>query len=123
MGKAMSEMTLGEIEAASAMRPGGSRPGRDPQAYLQAVPSPSTIRRRLRARRVHAMRQAGRSFADIGEELGISPSRVRAIAAEGERHALEEATTADTPRTAYWQRWLTDAGLAEAEWEHRQTRL
>jgi hypothetical protein len=122
MGKAMSEMTLREIEAALAKPPNGPRSGRDPKAYLQAVPSPSAIRRRLRARQVHAMRQAGQSCAEIGAALGISASRARAIAAEGEMHALEEATAADAQRIAYWQRWLNEAGLAEAEWEHRRTR-
>lgn len=122
MGKAMSEMTLREIESALAKPPNGPRSGRDRQAYLQAVPSPSAIRRRMRARQVHAMRQAGKSCAEIGVELGISASRARAIAAEGEMHAIEEARASDAQRIAYWRRWVSDAGLAEAEWEHRRTR-
>ncbi len=122
MGKRMSEMTLREIEAASAKRPNGPRWGRDRDAYLVAVPSPATLKRRLRARQVHFMRQAGKSCADIGAELGISASRARAIAAEGELHAIEEASGSDPQRIDYWRRWLSDAGLAEAEWEHRQTR-
>lgn len=122
MGKAMSEMTLREIEAALAKPLVGPRSGRDPKAYLQNVPSPSAIRRRLRARQVYALRQAGQSCAAIGAALGISASRARAIAAEGELHALEETRESDPQRIAYWQHWVTDAGLAEAEWEHRKTR-
>ena len=122
MGKAMSEMTLREIEAALAKPANGPKFGRDRTAYLQAVPSPSTIKRRLRARQVHLMRQAGKTFTEIGAELGVSASRARAIAAEGERHAIEEASGKDEPQIAYWRRWLTEAGLAEAEWEHRQGR-
>jgi hypothetical protein len=122
MGKGMSEMTLREIEAALAKPVNGPKFGRDPTAYLQSVPSPSSIKRRLRARQVHLMRLAGKSCADIGTELGISSSRARAIAAEGELYALEEASGKDAPKIAYWQRWLTDAGLAEAEWVHRQGR-
>jgi hypothetical protein len=122
MGKAMSEMTLREIEATLVKPANGPRFGRDPTAYLQVMPSPSTIKRRLRARQVHLMRQAGKTCAEIGAELGVSASRARAIAAEGELHALEEASRTDEQQIAYWRRWLTDAGLAEAEWEHRQGR-
>ena len=119
----MPEPTLRDIEAALAKPRNGPRFERDPSAYLQAVPSPSTIRRRLRARRVHLMRLAGKSCQDIGAEMGVSTSRARAIAAEGELHAIEEASGTDEQRVAYWRRWLTDAGLAEAEWAHRKSRL
>ncbi|HEX2540147.1 MAG TPA: hypothetical protein VHM00_03590 [Caldimonas sp.] len=122
MGKAMSEMTLREIEAALAKPVKGPRFGRDPKAYLQCVPSPSSIKRRLRARQVHLMRQAGKSCSEIGAELGISASRARAIAAEGELHALQEASGLNEQDIAYWRRWLTEDGLAESEWEHRQGR-
>ncbi len=118
----MSEMTLRDIEAALAKPVPGPRSGRDRHAYLEAVPTPSSIRRRLRARQVHLMRQAGQSCTEIGAALGVSASRARAIAAEGELHALEEANGADPLRIAYWQRWLSEEGLAEAEWEHRQGR-
>jgi predicted O-methyltransferase YrrM len=118
----MSEMTLGEIEAGRAKPTPGPRSGRDRSAYLEAVPTPSAIKRRLRARQVHLMRQAGKSCIEIGAALGVSASRARAIAAEGELHALEEAAGADPLRLAYWQRWLTEEGLAESEWEHRQGR-
>ena len=122
MGNALSELTLREIEAALAKPRKGPRLERDPTAYLQAVPPPSTIKRRLRARQVHLMRQAGKSCQEIGAELGVSPSRARAIAAEGELHALEDASGSDAQRIAYWRRWLTDAGLAESERVHRKTR-
>ena len=118
----MSEMTLCEIEAALAKPVQGPRFGRDRSAYLQAVPSPLTIKRRLRARQAHLMRQGGKSFTEIGAELGVSASRARAIAADGELHAIEEASGHDEQRLAYWRRWLTEAGLAEAEWEHRKGR-
>ena len=123
MGKAMSELTLREIEAALAKPRNGPRLERDRNAYLQAVPSPSTIKRRLRAHQVHLMRLAGKSCQEIGAELGVSASRARAIAAEGELHALEDASGSDEQRVAYWKRWLTDAGLAESEWAHRKSRM
>ncbi len=115
-------MTLQDIEAALAKPAPGPRSGRDRNAYLEAVPTPSAIKRRLRARQVHFMRQAGKSCVEIGAALGVSASRARAIAAEGELHALEEASGADPQQVAYWQRWLTEEGLTESEWEHRQGR-
>ena len=118
----MSEMTLRDIEAALAKPVPGPRSGRDRNAYLEAIPSPGAIKRRLRARQVHSMRQGGQSFLEIGIALGISASRARAIAAEGEQHAVEEARGEDTQRIAYWRRWLTEAGLAQSEWEHRKGR-
>jgi hypothetical protein len=125
MGKNLSEMTLREIELAFAMQRAekASRVVPDASALMQRVPSPATIRRRLRARLVHRLRQDGRTWAEIATELGVSSSRARAIASDGDLDAGAESRETDERKLSYLQRWFCEEGLAEAERHHRQSRL
>lgn len=118
-------MTLLQIEALAVSRfvKNPSKDGRDLAAHLLRVPSPATIKRRLRAGRVHAMRQSGKTCLQIAKDLGISASRVRAIASDGEFLAAQEALEKNEQKIRYQQRWFSEEGLAEAERHHRQARM